>query len=41
MHGSSPSQRLPAILLSLVRLAQLDAGKHTLKHLEMVIQTET
>lgn len=33
MHGSSPSQRLPAVLLSLVRVSHtgtLDAGKHAL-----------
>lgn len=42
MHGSSPSQRLPAVLLSLVRVSHmgtLDAGKHALKHPEMVIRS--
>lgn len=32
---TSPSQRLPAVLF----VFRLDAGKHALKHLEMVIQT--
>lgn len=37
MYGSSPSQRLPAVLLFLVRVS--GGGKLALKHLEMVIQT--